>query len=145
MKKKLFYFVFVALTAMTAGLLLLTSCSKDDDKNDEKVEGKVKDKVKESRLVAELQVKLVGEWKMMAVYYDTGKGINDGTLITLVNGKENNREKWRVEVDGDKKYLYKGSWRYSILTLSQDVFDLQFSPPIFNRYQRMKTVAPPRK
>lgn len=156
MKKKLFYFVFVALTAMTAGLLSLTSCSKDDEKNDEKVEDKVKDKVKESRLVAELQVKLVGEWKMMAVYYDTGKGINehedirdifnaDGTLITLVNGKENNREKWRVEVDGDKKYLYKGSWRYSILALSQDVFDLQFSPPIFNRYQRMKTVAPPRK
>ncbi len=144
MKKKLFYFVFVALTAMTAGLLSLTSCSKDDDKKEE------------IDPVAELKAKFVGEWKAMGLFDEKGKKTSepadirlifqaDGTLITLLNGKENDREKWKVKVDGDKRYLYMGILRFTILSLNQDVFDVQYFPTIFNRYQRVKAAAPPKK
>ena len=98
MKKKLLYLVFVALTAMTAGLLSLTSCSKDNDKDEE------------AAFVAELQAKFVGEWKDLGLFDEKGEKTSgaadirlifqaDGTLITLLNGKENAREKWKVKVD----------------------------------------------
>ena len=144
MKKKLLYLVFVALTAMTAGLLSLTSCSKDNDKDEE------------ATFVAELQAKFVGEWKDMGLFDEKGKKTSgaadirlifqaDGTLITLLNGKEYDREKWKVKVDGDKRYLYMGILKFTILSLNQDVFDVQYFPTIFNRYQRVKTAVPPKK
>lgn len=64
MKKKLLYLVFVALAAMTASLLSLTSCSKDDDKKDE-IESP-----------AELKAKIVGRWKLTFVYLPSGKKID---------------------------------------------------------------------
>ena len=144
MKKKLLYLVFVALTAMTAGLLSLTSCSKDADKDEE------------AAFVAELQAKFVGEWKDMGLFDEKGEKTSgaadirltfqaDGTLITLLNGKEYDREKWKVKVDGDKRYLYMGFLKFTILSLNQDVFDVQYFPTIFNRYQRVKTAVPPKK
>ena len=144
MKKKLLYLVFVALAAMTASLLSLTSCSKDNDKDEE------------AASVAELQAKFVGEWKDLGLFDEKGEKTSgaadirlifqaDGTLITLLNGKENDREKWKVEVDGDKRYLYMGFLKFTVLSLNQDAFDVQYFPKVFNRYQRVKTAAPPKK
>ena len=144
MKKKLLYLVFVALAAMTASLLSLTSCSKDADKDEE------------AASVAELQAKFVGEWKDLGLFDEKGEKTSgaadirlifqaDGTLITLLNGKEKDREKWKVKVDGDKRYLYMGILKFTILSLNQDVFDVQYFPKVFNRYQRVKTAAPPKK
>ena len=82
MKKKLFYFVFVALTAMTAGLLSLTSCSKDAEKKEE------------IDPIAELKAKFVGEWNFVGSYDTSGKRIDDITV-----------EIHRVfEADGTHKY-----------------------------------------
>ena len=107
MKKKLLYLVFVALAAMTASLLSLTSCSKDDDKKDE-IESP-----------AELKAKIVGRWKLTFVYLPSGKKIDspypyswvydftsDGTMKILSNGEVQEERKWYVSISGKERLLF---------------------------------------
>ena len=108
MKKKLLYLVFVALAAMTAGLLSLTSCSKDDDRKDE-IESPT-----------ELKAKFVGQWKLSFVYLPSGKKIDspyswvydftsDGTMKILSDGVVQEERKWYVSISGKERLLFVGS------------------------------------
>ena len=108
MKKKLLYLVFVALTAMTAGLLSLTSCSEDDDRKDE-IESPT-----------ELKAKFVGQWKLSFVYLPSGKKIyspyswvydftSDGTMKILSDGVVQEERKWYVSISGKERLLFVGS------------------------------------
>ena len=105
MKKKLLYLVFVALAAMTASLLSLTSCSKDADKKDE-IESP-----------AELKAKFVGQWKLSFVYLPSGKKIDspyswvydftsDGTMKILSDGVVQEERKWYVSISGKERLLF---------------------------------------
>ena len=138
MKKKLFYFVFVALTAMTASLLSLTSCSKDDDKKEE------------IDPVAELKAKFVGEWNFVGSYDTSGKRIDDitveihrvfeadGTHKGIVAGKYSNTTGWEVEVKGSERILRMGTLVMKILNISANTFEITSSEGSYDLYVRTK-------
>ena len=138
MKKKLFYFVFVALTAMTASLLSLTSCSKDDDKKEE------------IDPVAELKAKFVGEWNFVGTYDTSGKRIDDitveihrvfeadGTHKGIVADKYSNTTGWDVEVKGSERILRMGTLVMKILNISANTFEVTSSEGSYDIYVRTK-------
>ena len=57
MKKRLFYWMFVAIAAMSVSLMSLTSCGNDD---------------KDADPVAALKAQIVGEWEFKGSHYGSG-------------------------------------------------------------------------
>lgn len=68
MKKRFFYWMFVAIAAMSVSLVSLTSCSKDDDKTEEP-----------NNLVAQTKKAIVGKWLYLGDFTETGKQVASGT------------------------------------------------------------------
>ena len=94
MKKRFFYWMFVAIAALSVSLMSLTSCSRDDNKDADPV--------------AALKGQIVGSWELEGKYHESGDPVGklsaptsyefqaNGSLQITVNFKLGPLKTWSV-------------------------------------------------
>ncbi len=137
MKKRLFYWMFVAIAAMSVSLMSLTSCSSDDNKGADPV--------------AALKAQIVGEWEFKGSHYGSGDPVlemymreiytfkADGKLDISDGLKVKQTKTWGVLI-GDKKYIEIDGEKYTLRTIDDNTLELVYneSNGDFHRYIKVK-------
>ena len=136
MKKRLFYWMFVAFAAMSVSLMSLTSCGNDD---------------KDADLVAALKAQIVGEWEFKGSHYGSGDPVlemykrevytfkADGKLDISDGLKVKQTKTWGVLI-GDKKYIVINGEQQAIRMISDDTLEFVYdeSNGDFYRFKKAK-------
>ena len=137
MKKRLFYWMFVAFAAMSVSLMSLTSCSSDDNKDADPV--------------AALKAQIVGEWEFKGRHYGSGDPVlemymreiytfkADGKLDISDGLKVKQTKAWGVLI-GDKKYIEIDGEKYALRTIDDNALEFVYneSNGDFYRYIKVK-------
>ena len=137
MKKRFFYWMFVAIAAMSVSLMSLTSCSSDDNKDADPV--------------AALKAKIVGEWEFKGSHYGSGDPVlemykrevctfkADGKLDISDGLKVKQTKTWGVLI-GDKKYIEIDGEKYALRTIDDNTLEFVYneSNGDFYRYIKVK-------
>lgn len=137
MKKRFFYWMFVAFAAMSVSLVSLTSCSSDDNKDADPV--------------AALKVQIVGEWEFKGRHYGSGDPVlemymreiytfkADGKLDISDGLKVKQTKAWGVLI-GDKKYIEIDGEKYTLRTIDDNTLEFVYneSNGDFYRYIKVK-------
>jgi len=122
MKKRLFYWMFVAFAAMSVSLMSLTSCGNDD---------------KDADPVAALKAKIVGEWEFKGSHYGSGDPVlemykrevytfkADGKLDISDGLKVKQTKTWGVLI-GDKKYIVINGEQQAIRMINDDTLEFVY-------------------
>ena len=120
MKKRFFYWMFVAIAAMSVNLMSLTSCSSDDNKDVD--------------LVAALKGQIVGSWELEGKYHGSGDPVGglmaamdydfqaNGSLKVTINVSTVSWEIWSVLV-GDTNYIVINGEQQAIRMISDDTLE----------------------
>lgn len=123
MKKRFFYWMFVAIAAMSVSLMSLTSCSSDDNKDADPV--------------AALKGQIVGSWDLEGRYNEAGEPVDklsvatnyefqaNGSLQITVNFKLGALKFWSVLI-GDKKYIVINGQQQPIRMISDDTLEFVY-------------------
>ena len=137
MEKRLFYWMFVAIAAMSVSLMSLTSCGNDDNKDADPV--------------AALKAQIVGEWEFKGSHYGSGDPVlemymreiytfkADGKLDISDGLKVKQTKAWGVLI-GDKKYIEIDGEKYTLRTIDDNTLELVYneSNGDFHRYIKVK-------
>lgn len=137
MKKRFFYWMFVAIAAMSVSLMSLTSCSSDDNKDADPV--------------AALKAQIVGEWEFKGRHYGSGDPVlemymreiytfkADGKLDISDGLKVKQTKAWGVLI-GDKKYIEIDGEKYTLRTIDDNALEFVYneSNGDFYRYIKVK-------
>ncbi|EEX54268.1 hypothetical protein HMPREF6745_0200 [Prevotella sp. oral taxon 472 str. F0295] len=137
MKKRFFYWMFVAIAAMSVSLMSLTSCSRDDNKDADPV--------------AALKGQIVGSWELEGKYHESGDPVGklsaptsyefqaNGSLQITVNFKLGPLKTWSVLI-GDKKYIVINGQQQPIRMISDDTLEFVYdeSNGDFYRFKKAK-------
>lgn len=136
MKKRFFYWMFVAFAAMSVSLMSLTSCGNDD---------------KDADPVAALKAQIVGEWEFKGSHYGSGDPVlemykrevytfkADGKLDISDGLKVKQTKTWGVLI-GDKKYIEIDGEKYALRTIDDNTLEFVYneSNGDFYRYIKVK-------
>ena len=137
MKKRFFYWMFVAIAAMSVSLMSLTSCSSDDNKDADPV--------------AALKGQIVGSWELEGKYHGSGDPVGklsaptsyefraNGSLQITVNFKLGPLKTWSVLI-GDKKYIVINGEQQAIRMINDDTLEFVYdeSNGDFYRFKKVK-------
>ena len=120
MKKRFFYWMFVAIAAMSVSLMSLTSCSSDDNKDVDPV--------------AALKGQIVGSWDLEGKYHESGDPVDgiwtptnyefqaNGSLKVTINVSTVSWKIWSVLV-GDTNYIVINGEQQAIRMISDDTLE----------------------
>ena len=123
MKKRLFYWMFVAIAAMSVSLMSLTSCSSDDNKDADPV--------------AALKGQIVGSWDLEGRYHESGDPVGGFTTAMNYDFQANGSLKitrgvssvswknWSVLI-GDKKYIVINGEQQAIRMINDDTLEFVY-------------------
>lgn len=123
MKKRFFYWMFVAIAAMSVSLMSLTSCSSDDNKDVDPV--------------AALKGQIVGSWELEGRYNESGDPVDgfttamnydfqaNGSLKITVNVSTVSWKIWNVLV-GDTNYIVINGNQNMIKKISDDTLEFVY-------------------
>lgn len=137
MKKRFFYWMFVAIAAMSVSLMSLTSCSSDDNKDADPV--------------AALKGQIVGSWDLEGRYHESGDPVGglttamnydfqaNGSLKITVNVSTVSWKIWNVLV-GDTNYIVINGNQNMIKKISDDTLEFVYdeSNGDFYRFKKAK-------
>lgn len=137
MKKRFFYWMFVAIAAMSVSLMSLTSCSSDDNKDADPV--------------AALKGQIVGSWELEGKYHESGDPVGgitaamnydfqaNGSLKVTVNVSTVSWKIWNVLV-GDTNYIVINGNQNMIKKISDDTLEFVYdeSSGDFYRFKKAK-------
>ena len=137
MKKRFFYWMFVAIAAMSVSLMSLTSCSSDDNKDADPV--------------AALKGQIVGSWDLEGRYHESGDPVDgfttamnydfqaNGSLKITVNVGSVSWKFWSVLI-GDKKYIVINGEQQAIRMINDDTLEFVYdeSNGDFYRFKKAK-------
>lgn len=137
MKKRFFYWMFVAIAAMSVSLMSLTSCSSDDNKDADPV--------------AALKGQIVGSWELEGRYNESGDPVDgfttamnydfqaNGSLKITVNVSTVSWKIWNVLV-GDTNYIVINGNQNMIKKISDDTLEFVYdeSSGDFYRFKKAK-------
>lgn len=137
MKKRFFYWIFVAIAAMSVSLMSLTSCSSDDNKDADPV--------------AALKGQIVGSWDLEGRYHESGDPVGklsaptsyeflaNGSLQITVNFELGPLKSWSVLI-GDKKYIMINGEQQAIRMINDDTLEFVYdeSNGDFYRFKKAK-------
>ena len=137
MKKRFFYWMFVAIAAMSVSLMSLTSCSSDDNKDADPV--------------AALKGQIVGSWELEGKYNESGDPVGgltavmnydfqaNGSLKVTVNVGSVSWKIWSVLV-GDTNYIVINGEQQAIRMISDDTLEFVYdeSNGDFYRFKKAK-------
>lgn len=137
MKKRFFYWMFVAIAAMSVSLMSLTSCSSDDNKDVDPV--------------AALKGQIVGSWELEGRYNESGDPVDgfttamncdfqaNGSLKITVNVSTVSWKIWNVLV-GDTNYIVINGNQNMIKKISDDTLEFVYdeSSGDFYRFKKAK-------
>lgn len=139
MKKRFFYWMFVAIAAMSVSLMSLTSCSSDDNKDADPV--------------AALKGQIVGSWELEGKYHESGDPVGklsaptsyefqaNGSLQITVNFKLGPLKTWSVLI-GDKKYIVINGQQQPIRMISDDTLEFVYDESNGDFYRLKKAKQP---
>lgn len=135
MKKRFFYWIFVAIAAMSVSLMSLTSCSSDDNKDADPV--------------AALKGQIVGSWDLEGRYHESGDPVGgistptnyefqaNGSLKIIVNVSTVSWKIWNVLV-GDTNYIVINGKQNMIKKISDDTLEFVYDENSGNFYRFKK-------
>ena len=137
MKKRFFYWMFVAIAAMSVSLMSLTSCSSDDNKDVDPV--------------AALKGQIVGSWELEGRYHESGDPVGgfttamnydfqaNGSLKITVNVSTVSWKIWNVLV-GDTNYIVINGEQQAIRMINDDTLEFVYdeSNGDFYRFKKAK-------
>lgn len=137
MKKRFFYWMFVAIAAMSVSLMSLTSCSSDDNKDVDPV--------------AALKGQIVGSWELEGKYHESGDPVGglmaamnydfqaNGSLKVTINVSMVSWKIWSVLV-GDTNYIVINGEQQAIRMISDDTLEFVYdeSNGDFYRFKKAK-------
>ena len=135
MKKRFFYWIFVAIAAMSVSLMSLTSCSSDDNKDVDPV--------------AALKGQIVGSWELEGRYNESGDPVDgfttamnydfqaNGSLKITVNVSTVSWKIWNVLV-GDTNYIVINGKQNMIKKISDDTLEFVYDENSGNFYRLKK-------
>lgn len=137
MKKRSFYWMFVAIAAMSVSLMSLTSCSSDDNKDADPV--------------AALKGQIVGSWDLEGRYHESGDPVGgfttamnydlqaNGSLKITVSVSTVSWKIWNVLV-GDTNYIVINGNQNMIKKISDDTLEFVYdeSSGDFYRFKKAK-------
>ena len=137
MKKRFFYWIFVAIAAMSVSLMSLTSCSSDDNKDVDPV--------------AALKGQIVGSWDLEGKYHESGEPVGklsaptiyeflaNGSLKVTINVSTVSWKIWSVLV-GDTNYIVINGEQQAIRMISDDTLEFVYdeSNGDFYRFKKAK-------
>ena len=135
MKKRFFYWMFVAIAAMSVSLMSLTSCSSDDNKDVDPV--------------AALKGQIVGSWELEGRYNESGDPVDgfttamnydfqaNGSLKITVNVSTVSWKIWNVLV-GDTNYIVINGKQNMIKKISDDTLEFVYDENSGNFYRFKK-------
>ena len=137
MKKRLFYWMFVAIAAMSVSLMSLTSCSSDDNKD--------------AGPVAALKGHIVGSWDLEGRYHESGDPVGGISTPTNYEFQANGSLKITVNVStvcllytspslGDTNYIVINGNQNMIKKISDDTLEFVYdeSSGDFYRFKKAK-------
>ena len=136
MKKRFFYWMFVAIAAMSVSLMSLTSCGNDD---------------KDADPVAALKAKIVGEWEFKGSHYGSGDPVGglmaamnydfqaNGSLKVPINVSTVSWKIWSVLI-GDTNYIVINGEQQAIRMINDDTLEFVYdeSNGDFYRFKKAK-------
>ena len=136
MKKRLFYWMFVAFAAMSVSLMSLTSCSSDDNKDADPV--------------AVLKGQVVGSWDLEGKYHESGEPVEGMSVKTNFDFQANGSLKitlgvtsiswknWSVVI-GDTKYIVINGEQQAIRMINDDTLEFVYnSDGDYYRFKKAK-------
>ena len=137
MKKRFFYWMFVAIAAMSVSLMSLTSCSSDDNKDADPV--------------AALKGQIVGSWELEGKYHESGDPVGgitaamnydfqaNGSLKVTINVSTVSWKIWSALV-GDTNYIVINGEQQAIRMISDDTLEFVYdeSSGDFYRFKKAK-------
>ena len=135
MKKRFFYWMFVAIAAMSVSLMSLTSCSSDDNKDVDPV--------------AALKGQIVGSWDLEGKYHESGDPVDgfttamnydfqaNGSLKITVSVSTVSWKIWNVLV-GDTNYIVINGKQNMIKKISDDTLEFVYDENSGNFYRFKK-------
>lgn len=135
MKKRFFYWMFVAVAAMSVSLMSLTSCRNDDNKNVDPV--------------AALKAQIVGNWDLEGKYHESGEPVEGMSVKTNFDFQANGSLKitlgvssvswknWSVVI-GDKKYIVINDELQEIRMINNDTLEFVYDKSSGDYYRFKK-------
>ena len=137
MKKRFFYWMCVAIAAISVSLMSLTSCSSDDNKDADPV--------------AALKGQIVGNWELDGRYHESGDPVGgfttamnydfqaNGSLKITVGVSSVSWETWSVLV-GETNYIVIKGKQHMIKKISDDTLEFVYdeSSGDFYRFKKAK-------
>ena len=135
MKKRFFYWMFVAFAAMSVSLMSLTSCGSDDNKDADPV--------------AVLKGQIVGSWDLEGQYHESGEPVGgmsvktnyefqaNGSLKITFNLKPGGEKLWSVLI-GDKKYIVINGEQQAIRMINDDTLEFVYDKSSGDYYRFKK-------
>ncbi len=137
MKKRFFYWMFVAFAAMSVSLMSLTSCGSDDNK--------------EVDPVAALKGQIVGSWDLEGKFHESGDPVGglsadmnydfqaNGSLKITVGVTSVSWETWSVLV-GETNYIVIKGKQHMIKKISDDTLEFVYNEENgdFYRFKKAK-------
>ena len=132
MKKRFFYWIFVAIAAMSVSLMSLTSCSSDDNKDVDPV--------------AALKGQIVGSWDLEGKYHESGDPVDgfttamnydfqaNGSLKITVSVSTVSWKIWNVLV-GDTNYIVINGKQNMIKKISDNTLEFVYDENSGNFYR----------
>ena len=137
MKKRFFYWMFVAIAAMSVSLMSLTSCSSDDNKDADPV--------------ATLKGQIEGSWDLEGRYHESGDPVGglmaamnydfqaNGSLKVPINVSTVSWKIWSVLI-GDTNYIVINGEQQAIRMINDDTLEFVYdeSSGDFYRFKKAK-------
>ena len=135
MKKRLFYWMFVAFAAMSVSLMSLTSCGSDDNK--------------EVDPVAALKGQIVGSWNLEGKYHESGEPVEGMSVKTNFDFQANGSLKithgvssvswknWSVLI-GETKYIVINGEQQAIRMINDDTLEFVYDKSSGDYYRFKK-------
>ena len=135
MKKRFFYWIFVAIAAMSVSLMSLTSCGNDDNKDVDPV--------------AALKGQIVGSWDLEGKYHESGDPVDgfttamnydfqaNGSLKITVSVSTVSWKIWNVLV-GDTNYIVINGKQNMIKKISDNTLEFVYDENSGNFYRFKK-------
>ena len=139
MKKRFFYWMFVAIAAMSVSLMSLTSCSSDDNKDADPV--------------AALKGQIVGSWELEGKYHESGDPVGgitaamnydfqaNGSLKVTINVSTVSWKIWSALV-GDTNYIVINGEQQAIRMISDDTLEFVYDESNGDFYRLKKAKQP---
>lgn len=139
MKKRFFYWMFVAIAAMSVSLMSLTSCSSDDNKDADPV--------------AALKGQIVGSWELEGKYHESGDPVGgitaamnydfqaNGSLKVTINVSTVSWKIWSALV-GDTNYIVINGNQNMIKKISDDTLEFVYDESSGDFYRLKKAKQP---